>query len=412
MKNKIRCLFEKINKFFGSEHFIDDVLRLITVAVVIFSTVFCMLLSSFSASAYDTSIFPYSFSISNPSNIPFSELSVHFFNNTWHTEYGLGNYTSTRPVGSDIAYLTVTVENGSISSDIMGTADIVLENSIADGVYYVVFYCGVGGTDTAITVVNDNDFNTALAAFGQNYVYLSVLNSTSNVYYLEDTNFTIDDSISVLSMYLIPENDEPPVEPPVQECPTLEEQIADYSGSWVQFINMVRQNNPALGNSYQNVVDEAIVAGKISVQGDFITFSGNYDELLQLLMTTSNENPHIQAVLEQELQRQFENGVAGGYDDGYSDGKDYGQEVGYKEGQQDGYNKGASDSLVQNFFGNFLQGIVQAIDAIHFYEIIDDNGTPDLKDDVVEFYISPWSILVIFIGLALVLIFLKVFRGG
>lgn len=395
MKNKIVCLFNKIKA--------DHLVCVIGFAMI-FLLVFAMVVAPLTASA--ASYFPYTFSILNTNNVPIESINLSLVSGgVWHSENQLGTYTAERSIGTDIKTLLVTVNDEGINVDGFGLLDLDgLAHSIPNGTYEIAFYVGIDANALTIALPTEYAGDEFPSALG-------VLQDTACVIILDDGTISHDfvliqetdlESPNTLTMVLVP-TDSTDTETPT--CPSLEQQIADYNGSWVQFINMVRQNNAALGNAYQSVVDEAIVAGKISVQGNFINFDGTYDELLALLMTTSNNNPNIQAVLEQELQRQFENGAIGGYDDGYSDGKDYGQEVGYNEGYQEGYNKCASDELVQGFFGNMLLGVTKAIDGIHIYEEYNEAGE-------LTFYISPWSILITISMVSIVIILLKVWRGG
>ena len=113
MTKKIRCLFEKINKFFHSEQFFDDVLPLITVGVVIFSVVFCLLLSPLSALAYAD--YPYSVTLTNPNSLPFNgDVILEYYNNGYQAVDAFGTHTITQAV-DNIVY---TVTNSRMDNDV------------------------------------------------------------------------------------------------------------------------------------------------------------------------------------------------------------------------------------------------------------------------------------------------------
>lgn len=366
----------------------------------------------FTASAYST--YPYNVTISNPDNIPIDgSIQINYYNNGDYFVDAFGTHTITRELYIDDVYFieSYTDEYGVPCFDLTSGALTFTGLGYLPTGYYVIDY-----------VVSSYDSTVALAPIGSDgtvggvvdmdfgdlgVVGMYIMPNTYTSFVIEEVDVNIGD----FQQYhvLRPVSLEPDPEP---TCPTLTDYIEEYTGSWSQFRNAYI--NPDVNHDlywgWKNERDDVFATGKLSVTGDFINFNGTYEELLQLLMTTSNDNPNIQAALEQELQRQFENGVAGGYDDGYSDGKDYGQEVGYKDGYANGLNKGQSDTFTQSFFTDFLGGVVDAIDSIHLYEHIRqiDGGV----STVVEWYISPWTIFTAMTCLIVVIIILKVWLGG
>lgn len=403
MKNKIRCLFDKIKS--------EDLLGIFGICICAL-LITNMFFAPISASAYSNDFFPRQVTFSNPSNVPFESININLVSGgTWHSETQLGTYTIDTTVGSSIQKLTVTVSDSSVDFGVLGAMSSFDNQNIPNGTYEILFYSLIEAPSlTILTPLYEPD----------GFIQGVIDDELPCVVILDDGGIGTDfylaqdpsvDVLACLTVVLVP-IDEPPVEPPVDECPTLTDYIEDYSGSWSQFRNAYINPdvNYDLYWGWKNERDDVFATGKLSVTGDFINFNGTYDELLQLLMTTSNNNPNIQAALDRELQRQFDNGLSGGYDNGYSDGKDYGQEVGYKDGYANGLNKGQSDTFTQSFFTDFLGGVVDAIDSIHLYEHIRqiDGGV----STVVEWYISPWTIFTAMTCLIVVIIILKVWLGG
>lgn len=381
MKNKIVCLFNKIRDCIHSDRFIDVGIPLTTLTVILIVTVVCIIFSPLSASAAEFPFVIRATYYDNGNYSPIPGIEINALNSAGDIELYDDQYSEIASYGY-IGYVLVKEYEGDYYFD---GEFVNVNGDITPGLYGIVL--SIINAEYQVGPSQDNPF----------IIGFNAINGI--VYTIGAKNFVTYDEGEFFTVHCLEYIGDLP-----SECPTLEQQIADYNGSWVQFINMVRQNNAALGNAYQSVVDEAIVAGKISVQGNFINFDGTYDELLALLMTTSNNNPNIQAVLEQELQRQFENGAIGGYDNGYSDGKDYGQEVGYDEGYKighhDGYNLAASESFGENLLGDLLNAPMNALNKWVLYTA--PNGT----------VVTMGGVFGALIALTIFVIFLRMFAGG
>lgn len=395
MINKIRCLFEKINKFFHSEQFLDDVLPLITVAVVIFSVVFCLLLSPLSALAYAD--YPYSVTLTNPNSLPFNgDVILEYYNNGYQAVDAFGTHTITQAVDNTVCTVTNSrTEDGTSIFDI-STDGVTVEciGDIPNGTYCVDYIFLI--VDPSISI---QPSSIQFAGVG---ILENTVDGDVGLYFLlnVDNNFNVEEvgfNFGVMQRYIIlrPIDDVPPT-----QCPSLEEQISNYNGSWTDFLMMLRQNNRTLANSYQNNIDLAIQSGfqsganSVTLEQRLSEFDGDWQDFERLMAEYNVDLQTMYTYYVNSLETQA-----------FEDGKAYGQEIGYKNGYNSGLNKGQSDTFTKNFFSDFIGGVIDVVDSIHFYEEYDSNGE-------LTFYLSPWSIVIVVLMVAIVIIFLKVFRGG
>ena len=367
MKNKIRCLFEKINKFFHSEQFFDDVLPLITVGVVIFSVVFCSLLNLISASAadYDSTMI--------------LKAGTYTFNDV---------PTETYPLTQSFDFTLMFTYDGEVDEEVYTGIVTEVTEFDDDDIYRI----GATNSSTLFAIYLDPVPLEFAEIYPNGWIGDSIpkikidvdtqVNTSFGTWLIANTNYNEVNGGSP------------------SECPSLEEQISKYNGSWTDFLMMLRQNNRTLANSYQNNIDLAIQSGfqsganSVTLEQRLSEFDGDWQDFERLMAEYNVDLQTMYTYYVNSLETQA-----------FEDGKAYGQDIGYKNGYNSGLNKGQSDTFTKNFFSDFIGGVIDVVDSIHFYEEYDSNGE-------LTFYLSPWSIVIVVLMVAIVIIFLKVFRGG
>lgn len=126
-------------------------------------------------------------------------------------------------------------------------------------------------------------------------------------------------------------------------------------------------------------------------------YTGTFDSIVDMLNTRNYDQ--YEMYVEEAKQAARDAGKQEGLQEGFLIGKDAGYMEGEVDGFQDGYNKGASDQLVKGFFGNLFSGIIEAFEKVEFY----NDGTL-----VINF----WTIFCSVVILSIIIILLKVWRGG
>lgn len=137
-------------------------------------------------------------------------------------------------------------------------------------------------------------------------------------------------------------------------CPTLEELLQDYTGTFSDIVGMLNTTN------YQEYIDSFPTLPEL-----LHDYTGSFDSIVDMLNSKN-------------------------YDE-------YSEFIEYK--YNEGFAAGASDDFVNGFFGNMLTGAVRAIDAIVIYR----SG---------DFYISVWTVLTTVVITSFMLGLLKIWRGG
>lgn len=355
MKNKIRCLSDKIT--------FEDLLGIFGICICAL-LIFTMVFAPISASAADVD------------STMILKAGTYRFNDvvTFNSEYATA-----------LIDYTITSDDGEVGT-LTAMSFMYLDN-IGE-----IVYGGTGITDIFVYSSNSGWQGSAFGTSNESLQNVTIINDTVvkedfATQFIANTNYNEVNGGSP------------------SECPTLEEQISNYNGTWTDFLMLLRQNNRTLADSYQNNIDLATQSGyqsganSVTLEQRLSEFDGDWQDFERLMAEYNVDLQTMYTYYVNSLETQS-----------FEDGKDYGQEVGYKEGYNSGLNKGQSDTFTKNFFTDFLGGVVEAIDSIHLYEHIReiDGGV----STVVEWYISPWTIFTSMICLIVVIIILKVWLGG
>lgn len=265
-------------------------------SLILVALVLC--LSPLTASAYGQ--YPYNVTLTNPSNIPIDgSVTLDYYLGNENVEVdAFGTHSITRPVDEG----AITVVNDGIVDGIPmitiidnGTS-IQCIGDIPAGSYYIDYYITV--TDPSIEIVlPEGNITTGIYEFD-----FGELGTTGAIYFVADTDtFTVqsvDVNIGDIQMYhaLRPADDIPP-----SECPTLEEQIAGYTGTWDELANIIQANNTQL-----------------------------YSQLVT------------------NWYSWYENGYANGLNAGYNNGFDAGFSEGHTEGYAEGYNQALNGNAIRD----------------------------------------------------------------
>ena len=359
----------------------------------------------FTASAYST--YPYNVTISNPDNIPIDgSIQINYYNNGDYYADAFGSHTITRELLPDDVYYIQSY----ISDDGIHYFDLTSGVLTFSGLgyfptgYYVVDYI-VTIYDASVALALPNGevaeyCGVIEADFGDlGVVGLYLVPNTYQSLVVEHTDFNFGDFQQYHVLRPIALDPEP--EP---TCPTLQEQIANYEGSWSSFVDMMQSSNSELYADYISTlyswrndgINSVTLADKIA------EYEGSWNEFVGIIALN---NVRLQTLYVNELTRVEDFAWDDGYTTGYDEGHNAGHNVGYTEGYANGLNKGQSENVTKNFFGNFINGVIDVVDHIHFYEEYNEKGE-------VTFYLSPWSIVLVVLMVAIVIIILKVFAGG
>lgn len=238
--------------------------------------------------------------MTNPSNIPIdgSVTLNYYLGNEEVAVDAFGTHSITRPVDEG----AITVVNDGIVDGIPTitiTDDDISFQCIGDipaGSYYIDYNITV--TDPSIEIVLPEDNITA----GVHALDYGDMGTAGVIFFVADTDtFTVqsvDDNIGDFQIYyaLRPADDIPP-----SECPTLEEQIAGYTGTWDELANIIQANNSQL-----------------------------YSQLVT------------------NWYSWYENGYANGLNAGYNNGFDAGFSEGHTEGYAEGYNQALNGNAIRD----------------------------------------------------------------
>ena len=391
---------QKIKTFFRTNK-----LDLIQTTIALFLIAMFIIHIPFTASAYST--YPYTVTLTNPENLPLDNgIQLHYWLDGEQQVDAFGTHTITRQLYDDLITVSnsrvvdgiplIDVSQGQFTWECIG--DIPVGTYLAD----YMFFSYEPNIDVEATTYS-------YGGFGQ--WDLGDLGVVGMFFFLDvDNQFTVsevDVSIGDISQYTVlrPISLEPDPEP---TCPTLQEQLASYNGSWYEFEQMLKSTNYDLWLQYSGELTDVgsiqygkgFNAGKNSVTlADKIAeYEGSWNEFVGIIALN---NVRLQTLYVNEITRVEDFA----WDDGYTIGKDEGHTEGYTEGYANGLNKGQSENVTKNFFGNFINGVIDVVDHIHFYEEYNEKGE-------VTFYLSPWSIVLVVLMVAIVIIILKVFAGG
>lgn len=354
MKNKIVCLFNKI---------IPDYLVCVIGFAMLFLLVFIMVVAPLSASAAEEGV-----------------LGLRKFNDTltidseFYAEY-------------DVEFTTTFVsEEDNINSSLTCNQMIIGGSNAPDNDFQLPFMFYVV-TNSNPELSDDEIFNGLCWAYLEEFPIASL--QTINVISCEDENakaWLLANTVAV--------------DDGAHTCPTLSEQIADYTGTWSDLENIILDSGntelkQGLLQQYRDYEEAAYELGQDSVTlADRLAgYSGTWAEFAGKLET---DNP----ILFNSYLEHINDVNKLGYDNGYSLGYDEGHTEGYALGHNDGYNLAASKSFGENLLGDLLNAPLKAMNSWVLYE--SPNGVT----------VTMGGVFGAFVALSVLLAFLKMFSGG
>lgn len=171
-------------------------------------------------------------------------------------------------------------------------------------------------------------------------------------------------------------------------CPTLQELIQDYNGTWAEFQGMMSTNSTL----YEDFLEQKRTAYNDGIdfgQQDIINSINADNDFLSLMDTFLNYGMNnTRSVIENQMDTVYQNGIARGNEDGFNDG--------YNRG----YNRGTSEVFGENLLGETFNAPLNALNQWVLFE------TPGGIE------VTMGGLFTAVIALAVLIIFLKMFAGG